>query len=664
MEEQKGQTNTPMVVVLLCGALLCMLNATLLSPALPTIMEDFDVSATTVQWLSTAYTLTEAVIIPLSAYLLGRFSVRKLFIFGLSLFTIFGLVAAAAPNFPVLLVARICQSIGSGIVMPMTVTLIMLSFPREKRGFAMGLITLVIGVAPAIGPTIGGILCDSVGWRALFGIITVLGALILLFGTKFVKNREGFESYPLDVPSVVLMACGVVCLLYGIASITSSANVALPIALIVVGLVVLAFFVRRQLKLEQPMLRVTVLKERNFRVDVIAIMILQAGLLGATVILPLYVQNVLGYSATVSGLIVLPGAILGAVLGFFSGSIFDRFGVRGITTIGVTIYALAAIGMATFQIDSSIAYVCVFYTCFSFAAQMITTPMNSWGTKALDNKVVQHANSLSNSLNQVAGSIGTALLTALTALGATAMPNGTALEQTYMGDHIAFIGLAVLACACAIVIYFFAYDKKKKPAAQTAPAGAVAAAAGTAAAPAAAYAGGEEPSRSWLVCEAMDSSPKFVRSDQKIGDAFDLFAATETDGVPVVDETGRVVGYLSDGDLLSYLGQKDLAYASSSANIFRIVDDERIQDTMYDLFDLNVMALATKKVITLEEDTTLEKACAVFADRKLKKAPVVQDGKLVGSLSRRNIVAFIAEKSERRGTAGGTASGEGAASAE
>ena len=664
MEEQKGQTKYAMVAILLCGALLCMMNATLLSPALPTIMEDFGVSATTVQWLSTAYTLTEAVIIPLSAYLLGRFSVRKLFIFGLSMFTIFSLVAAAAPNFPVLLVARICQSIGSGIVMPMTVTLVMLSFPREKRGLAMGLTTLVVGVAPAIGPLVGGILCDSVGWRALFGIITVLGALILLFGSKFVKNHEGFESYPLDVPSVVLMACGVVCLLYGIASITSSTNVALPIILIIVGLVVLAFFVRRQLKLEQPMLKVTVFKERNFRVDVIAVCFLQAALLGCTVILPLYIQNVLGYSATVSGLVVLPGAIAGAIIGFFSGRLFDRYGVRAITVIGVTILAFSGIGMATFQIDSSIAYVCVVYTCFAFAAQMITTPMNSWGTKALDNKVIQHANSLSNSINQVAGSIGTALLTALTALGASAAPNGTALEQTYMGDHIAFIGLAVLTVICALIVYVFAYDKKKQPAAETAPAAAAATAAAGAAATGVAYAGAEDASRSWRVYEAMDTSPKFVRSDQTVGEAFDLFAATETDGVPIVDDAGRVVGYLSDGDLLSYLGQKDLSYANPSVNIFHIVDDEHIQDTMNDLFDLNVMTLATKKVITLDENTTLEKACTVFADRKLKKAPVVQDGKLVGSLSRRNIVAFIAEKSERKGTAGGAASSEGAASAE
>ena len=696
-EDKQGRRATlAMVVVLLCGALLVMLNATLLTPALPTIMEDFGVSATTVQWLTSAYTLTEAVVIPLSAYLLGRFSTRRLFIFGVGIFSLFSLVAATAPNFPVLLVARALQAVGSGIVMPMTVTLVMLSFPREKRGTAMGLVTLVIGFAPAIGPTVGGLLCDFIGWRALFGVITVLGVVVLLLGVRFILNREGFESYSLDVPSVILMVCGMVCLLYGISSITSSANIVLPIALIVVGAAVLAVFFRRQLHLEEPMLRVTVLKSRKFRINIITVMIIQAAMIGGSVILPLYVQNVLGYSATVSGLVILPGAVLGAILGLLSGKIYDRYGVRGVTAVGATIFALAGIGTATFDVDSSIIYVCVVFSCFSFSAQMITTPMNTWGVNSLDNKVVQHANSLSNSLNQVASSIGTALLTALTALGATALPNGTEFEQTAMGDHIAFIGLAVLTVACAIVVYFFVREKKAQPASETATASAaasaaagatgaatatvaeaatrgsnaaagVAAAAGTAAAAAgeslsaeAAFADAGDVGRSWLVGEAMDKHPKSVRVDQKVGDVFDLFADTETDGVPIVDDENRVVGYISDGDLLNYLGRKDLTFSSISANMYRIVDDERIQDSMVKLFDLDVMSIATKKVVTLDEGTSLEKACAVFADRKLKKAPVLRDGRLVGSLSRRNIVNFIAEKAERKGRAEGEGEAAGA----
>ena len=644
MAEETQETHSSIftVVVLLCGALLSVLNTTLLSPALPTIMGDFGVDATTVQWLTSIYTLTESVVIPLSAYLLGRFKTRNLYFTGIGLFTLFSLVAALAPNFPVLVFARAMQAVGSGIIMPMTVTLVMLSFPREQRGTAMGLVTLVIGFAPAIGPTLGGVLIDVIGWRALFGLVTVLGFVVLFIAFKFIENREGFESYALDIPSVVLMMCGMIALLYGISSSTSAANIAVPIALIIVGVVVLAFFVRRQLQLEKPMLKVSVLASSRFRIDVIAVMIMQCGMTGGSVILSLYVQNVMGYSATISGLVMLPGAVLGAIMGMISGKIFDRYGARGISCVGVTLLALSGIGLTLCDLDTSLVFIFLVNTGISFATQMITTPLNTWGVNSLDNSVIQHANSLSNSLNQVAGSIGTALLTALTALGPTFAPNGSALEQTYMGVHVAYIGQCALTIVCALIVYIFVHDKQKQPATEGATDTTAATTAGATACTSTAA------SRQWTVADAMDRNPKYVREDQKVGDAFKLFADTETDGLPVLDADDNVVGYISDGDVLKYLGKQDMNFSSAGSNLTMLVDDENMQDTMIDMLDLNVMKLATKKAITLDEGTTLEEACSMFVDRKLKKAPVVVDGKLVGSLSRRNIMGFVGDAAKQR----------------
>ena len=666
-----------MVCVLLAGAFLVVLSATLLSPTLPTIMADFGVSATTVQWLTSGYTMVEAVVIPLSAYLLGRFSTRKLFFASMALFTGFSVVAACAPSFEVLLVGRVAQALGGGILMPMTITLVMLVFPRERRGMAMGLVTLVIGFAPALGPTVGGLLVDTVGWRALFGIVAALSAVVVICGIGLVTNEGGFERSSLDVASVALMVAGMVALLYGISSASSAPSVALPLVEVVAGIALLALFVRRQLHLEVPMLKVDVLASLKFRVDVIAVMILQGAMIGGSVLLPLYVQNVLGFSATVSGLIILPGALLGAGMAFLSGKIFDRYGVRGVTSVGVVVFAAAGVGTTFFGISSSLVLVCAVYTCFTFAAQMITTPLNTWGVNSLDNRLIQHANSLSNSLNQVAGSVGTAVLTALTALGTSAVPDATALEQTFAGDHIAFCGLAVLTIACAFTVLAFARDGKRAvaPAAASgesagaraggaagiggaAGVGGVAAAGGaaetagvalaeTAGAFAAVAGDADVVTRSWTVAEAMDRDPKYVLVTQKARDAFDLFASTETDGVPVIDGERRVVGYLSDGDVLDYFAEKDLGFSGMAANMYRFADDEHIQQTMLDLFELDAMTLATKRVITLDADTSLERACAVFTSRRLKKAPVVADGKLVGSLSRRNIMSFIAAKAER-----------------
>lgn len=183
-----------MVITLLAGAVLVVLSQTLLSPALPSIMNHLQVNATTVQWLTSAYALTEAVVIPLAAWFMGRFSTRTLFIGGMALFGIGSLVAALAPVFSVLLIGRILQAMATGVLMAMVIALILLSFPRESRGAAMGIVGLVIGFAPAIGPTVGGFLVDVIGWRALFAVIVVLTAVVILLALKFLKNYEGFPA--------------------------------------------------------------------------------------------------------------------------------------------------------------------------------------------------------------------------------------------------------------------------------------------------------------------------------------------------------------------------------------------------------------------------------------------------------------------------------------
>ena len=248
------------VVILLAGAVLAVLNQTLLSPAFPTIMADLHVDATTVQWLTSAYSLVEAVIIPLSAYLIGRFSTRKLFIAGISIFAFGSLLAAFAPFFAILLLGRVFQAIACGIVMPMVFTVILLIFPREKRGSAMGMVSLVIGFAPAVGPSVSGILVDGIGWRALFVVVFILALIIIIASIITLESYGEFEPSSFDKPSVALCSLGLLSLLYGLSSISSARNITLPLALIAVGAVLLFFFVRRQFKLEIPLLRIEVLK--------------------------------------------------------------------------------------------------------------------------------------------------------------------------------------------------------------------------------------------------------------------------------------------------------------------------------------------------------------------------------------------------------------------
>lgn len=643
------RTQMVMVVVFLAGTVFAVLNQTLLSPALPTIMADLHVDATTVQWLTSGYSLTEAVIIPFAAYFIGRFSTRQLFLGGMTLFTLGSLCAALAPSFPILLLGRVLQAVGTGSVMPMVFTVILLIFPREKRGTAMGIISLVIGFAPAVGPSLAGLLIDSVGWRALFIIVTALSALIVIVGLIVLKNYGDFKRVTFDPLSVALTTVGLVCLLYGLSTFSSSSNLALTGALIVVGAVLMVVYVRRQLKLETPMLQVGILRTRRYAITVIVIVIVQAALMGTGVIIPLYIQSVLGNSATVSGVAMLPGAVLGAIMSFFAGRLFDRNGVRRMVIPGGIVMLLGAAGMSLLGIDTNIAIVAVAYTVLVVGLQAIMTPLNTWGVNSLDNSVIQHAQGVSNTLNQIAGAFGTALLVSLSALSPALAPSASAHEQLYLGQHIAFCAMTALLAIAFIVVCALVKDKPAKEAADAAGAAGAGAAEdtrGDAASATQAADGSAAAPGIYTVAYAMDPDPVSVSDQAPMRDVVRIMAEADTSGVPVVNDAGEVVGFVSDGDVAAYLGKNELSFFDPSFTLIRFADSTDFKARLEDLLELSVMNVATHHAITVQDTDSIDEACHILAERRIKKVPVVRDGKLVGTLSRRNIIRAIADAKE------------------
>lgn len=621
-----GLTRNQVVIVaiLLAGATLVVLNQTLLSPAYPSIMADLGVDATTVQWLTSAYSLVEAIVIPLSAYLIGRFSTRNLFIAGISLFAIGSLLAAFSPFFGVLLLGRIFQASACGVVMPMVFTVTLLVFPREKRGSAMGIVSLVIGFAPAVGPSLSGLLVESIGWRSLFVLVTALAVLIVILSVIFLKSYGEFEPTSFDKPSVVLCSLGLLCLLYGLATITSSTNIAIPVALIVVGAIFLTFFVRRQLKLDVPLLKVDVLKSHKYAIVVTLVAMLQAALVGTGVLLPIYLQNLLGVSALQTGLIMLPGAVLGAIMGFFAGRLFDKLGVRRVAIPGALVAAIGGCGLVGFGLDSPIPYVIVVYTCLGVGMQALVTPLNTWGINTLDNRVIQHANALQNTLNQVGASLGTAILVSLSATSTFLFPEMPALDQAMAGDRIAFAFTALIMVAILVVIVAVVRDTKSEKKASTT------------------IDALRMPTKAddhIAVDLAMNKQPYFVHSTDSVREVAQILAANKTSGVPIVDENMKVVGFISDGDIMKYIGRSDGALVDATLMLYRATDDENFAQRVTDLLDLNVMRIATKGAISVESGSELDEACRLLAEKRIKKAPVVdENGTLIGSLSRSDVI--------------------------
>lgn len=655
-----------MIGVLLVGTFITVLNAMLLTSALPAIMNDMGVSATTVQWLTSGYSLTEAVVIPLAAFLMGRFDTRKLFLGGMTIFAVGSIVSAVAPVFGLLLLGRVLQACATGFVMPMVFSVILLIIPRERRGSAMGAIGLIIGFAPTIGPSLSGVLVDTVGWRSIFAIVAVCAILVVIGALKAVIPYGDFKRSRFDVPSFLFSTIGLICLLYGLSSLSSSTNIALNIGLIVVGIALLALYARRQLALEQPMLRVDILRTRNYRIAVICVAVFQATVMGVGTIMPLYIQGALGHTATVSGLALLPGAAISACAGLLSGRIFDSRGVRIPVLCGIVIIICGAAGFTLLGIDSSIIAVGVAYGLLVIGMQFVMTPLNTWGVNSLANEAIQHAQSTSNTINQVAASFGIALLVTVSSAVSGSTAAGSAAEQLFAGYHASFYVVVVLAVIAAILIIVLVRDKKM--AKGTAGAGAAAAGAGAAqagignAATAAEATGAGATAVTADILDAPQAEPAFAKAAKGALAGFELtdvmnanaatvpdtatmrevigiIAATNTSGVSVVSKVGELVGYVTDGDAMRYLARTDVNMSMGTAGIsLSVSDPESIEARLANLADLNVMELATKRVVSVEVDTPLDVACGVLAGKRIKKVPVTRDGKLVGALSRRNIL--------------------------
>ncbi len=644
-----------MVAVMLSGALLAVLNLTLLSPALPTIMADLGIERTTAQWLTSGYSLVEACVIPLSAYLMGRFPMRKLFIAGMCIFGAGSLLAAFAPAFPFLLAGRMLQATCTGMVMPMVSTVILLVFPREKRGTAMGMIGLIIGFAPAIGPSLSGLLVDHLGWRALFGVVAALTVVVIALAFAFLKNFGEFRRTSFDVLSVALSTCGLLCLLYGLSTVSSASNLALSAVLIVVGAVVVALYARRQTRLDEPMLHIDILKTRRYATAVVTIMLLQAALMGLEVLMPLYIQDVRGYSATVSGVAMLPGALIGAVAGVFAGRLFDRYGVRKVAIPGACVMIAGAFVLTCLGMESHIVMVTAAYTTMALGLQFITTPLNTWGVNSLDNAMVQHAQPLSNTLNQVAGSFGTALLVSISSIATQMTADQSELASSFNGDHAAFTATFCLLAVAVVVIVALARDKASdRAAAPAAPAetaavadqaaGGAAAAAAAAGVPADAVRAAAQLDAPGvpLVSAVMNAEPYYVSADATMNEVVQMLDRFQTSGVPVVDGERRVVGFISDGDIADYLGRHEASIFDPKLNLLNFYDSGEFRYRLDDLLALDVMRVATKHVVSVEAGMPLDRAIRAMSDRHIKKMPVVDGaGRLVGTLSRRDIIHSI-----------------------
>ncbi len=407
---------TPIFILMMAGAFVAFLNQSLINVALPQIMAHLHVSATTGDWLATGYMLVNGVVIPITAYLIERFTTRQLYLSAMGLFCVGTLTCAVAPHFSVLLAGRIIQAVGAGVLMPLVTNVIFILFPIERRGWAMGIFGIALNFAPAIGPTLSGWLVEHHSWRLLFFIVLPIALLDLVISFLLLRNVTETRRPRLDTWSVVLSTLGFGGVLYGFSTAGSSGwGSAEVVASFVIGGVSLLWFVLRQWGLERPLLEVRIFRYPMFTLTTLILVVVTMALFAGMLLMPIYMQNVRGFSPLLSGLMLLPGGVVMGIMSPITGRLFDRIGARWLAVSGLAITTLTNYALTRLELDTSFLYVTVIYTLRAFGMSILLMPVMTAGLNQLPKRYYPHGTAMSNTLRMVSGAVGMALLVSIMA---------------------------------------------------------------------------------------------------------------------------------------------------------------------------------------------------------------------------------------------------------
>ena len=457
---EKKYKIVPIVITFLLGAFVTFLNSTFMNVALHYIMADLNISVSTVQWLSTGYMLATATIIPITAFLIDRYTTRTLFFVAMGLFTLGTTIGCFATNFPMLLCARLTQGLASGIITSLMQIVFLTIFPIEKRGFAMGIVGIVLAFAPAIGPTLSGWILNSFSWRHLFYVTWPFAIIDLILGFFLLQNVTENQKVGLDIISFIASTIGFGALLYGFSNAGNYEWTNLLVYLpILIGVLVLIFFVYRQLKSDNPMLDLRVFKSTVYTFSTLLVMIAYASLISSELLLPMYLENVKGFSAFDSGLILMPGAIVMGIMSPLTGILFDKYGARPLALTGLVILGLGTFGLSRLSTETGHIYVSTVYAIRMFGISMINMPLTTSGLNSLSRKLYPDGNAIINTLRQVAGSIGTSIIVTIMSKASASSGSSDPLQASVYGINVSFLTVGFLI-VIGLILAFFTIKKK------------------------------------------------------------------------------------------------------------------------------------------------------------------------------------------------------------
>ena len=433
-----------------------------LASALPTIVHEFGISLTTGQWLTSVFQLVMGVMVPLTGFLTKRFSTREIVITSMTIFTLGSLLSWQSQTFALVLLGRILEAVGTGTMWPVLQITVFSIYPLSKRGMAMGTVGLAMSVAPAIGPTLGGWQTDANGWRSIFLTLSICGAVALILSICGLRNfGERDTSVKADFFSVALSIFGFGGLMFGFTNIENY-PITSPMTwpFLIVGLAGIVWFVLRQLHHTSPLLNLRVLKIRNFTVGTIIASMSFFAFSSVTVILPMYIQTDRGYSATMSGLVMLPGAIGTAIAQFLGGRLLDRWGARPVALTGCSVLCLGTVALSMVGSGTWIGLVSICQFVRQIGMGFTLMPLTTWSLNNLAPKDISAGSAVTNTARQIAGAVGAPILVivmdSITTLRHAALGGGpsTQVASNIFGIQWALRISALICLGMVLLVYF------------------------------------------------------------------------------------------------------------------------------------------------------------------------------------------------------------------
>ena len=596
------------------AAFLATFNETYLNVGFAPIMEYFSVDVGTVQWLATAYMLGAAVMVPVSAFLYKSIKTRTLFLTSVGLLIAGSIVAAVAPSFPVLLAGRILQSLGTGMLIPVGMNITLEVAPRKKLGTYMGIMGAMTTMGPASSVILAGVILSFFDWRMLLIVFAVL-AIICFLAAAFILGDIAKLTHPkLDVLSTILIGLALIGILYGI-STAFTGNVVISAITAVLGILCLILFLRRQSRIEHPLIDLRPLSIRPFAVGVIINMLSLIVIFAMNIVMPIYLQSALGVPAIFASLTLFPAILLSCIISVVAGRVYDKHGPGVLLPLGFACIAVFTAALAGLISTGSLLLFAVLYIPVICGSALIIGPVQSFALSRLSYEMNPHGVIVMSTGFQIAGCIGSSLFAGVYTIGAV-----SAAETGFSAAALLAALLAVVGFCCALYIRRVSRQaqQEEKPAAEVVMENTLA--------------------------SMMKKDVYSVPESASVLDAVRCMVEHKSSGIPVISADGRAAGFISDGDVIRYMA--DVNADAPVASMYPLWKNKELLDAkLAGLSQIPVMQLATEKVVSVKLTAGVAEVFTLLSDKRIKKVPVEDDtGKVVGVLSRSDVLrAMLAQ---------------------